>query len=165
MPESNIPISNNPPSFCGSIEISNDADFEIDEQSICETLGAIISDAGFKNGLLSIAIVDDPTIHKLNVQYLDHDYETDVLSFVLTADESRSWLEGEVIASYDTARRVAAELGWEVMDELLLYLIHGTLHLIGMDDKTDELRAAMRAAETKYLARSGRQRPASDGGG
>ena len=164
MPESNIPTNNNPHSFRGSIEISQESDFEIDEHSIRDTLAAIVSDAGFENGLLSIAIVDDATIHQLNVQYLEHDYETDVLSFLLTSDEKRRWLEGEVIASFDTARRMAEEFGWQPMDELLLYLIHGTLHLTGMDDKTQELRAEMRVAETKYLRRSGRNRPSADGG-
>ena len=69
-------------------------------------------------------------------------------------------LEGEVVVSRDTAHRMAAEYQWEPQSELLLYIIHGTLHLTGMDDATDQLRDEIQKAETRYLASIGLQRPA-----
>ncbi len=114
---------------------------------------AIVRDAGVAQGSLSIAIVDDPTIHELNRRYLEHDRPTDVLSFTLERDAER--LEAEVIASHQTAERVAASFGWTAADELLLYVVHGTLHAVGYDDTTAETRAAMRAAERRYLALAG----------
>ena len=93
--------------------------------------------------------VDDPTIHALNVQYLQHDYPTDVLSFVLEQTDNR--VEGELIVSADTASREAAEAGWSPHDELLLYVIHGTLHLVGYDDHQPTDQAEMVAAEARYL--------------
>jgi probable rRNA maturation factor len=104
---------------------------------------------------LSIAIVDDATIHELNRRYLEHDYPTDVLSFTLERDNEH--LEGEVIASAETAARSAADYGWSADDELLLYVVHGTLHLVGHDDGTPDERAVMRRLERRYLASFGLQ--------
>jgi probable rRNA maturation factor len=111
---------------------------------------AIFRESFMERANLSIAIVDDPTIHRLNRQYLKHDYPTDVLSFLLDRDERG--LEGEVIVSVDTAARRAAEFGWSTADELLLYVIHGTLHLVGYDDQTESAREKMRAAERRMLS-------------
>lgn len=140
-----------------SIELSDEqTTLEIDAARITRLAEQILRDAGIRGGSLSIAVVDDPTIHELNRQFLQHDYPTDALSFLLERDSDR--LEGEVIVSADTAARVAAELDWPAEDELLLYVVHATLHLVGHDDATDELRAAMRDAESRYLAQLGIER-------
>ncbi len=98
----------------------------------------------------SISVVDDPTIHRLNREHLDHDWPTDVISFVFENDGGE--VDGEVIASVDTAARLALQAGWSTADELLLYIIHGLLHLAGMDDIEAEDRERMRAAESECLA-------------
>ncbi len=105
--------------------------------------------AGLSGGSVSLAVVDDPTIHELNRRFLRHDYPTDVLSFLL--ERSPGFLEGEVIVSADTAQARAAEFGWTPADELLLYLVHGTLHLLGYDDHTPADRKRMRAKERECL--------------
>jgi probable rRNA maturation factor len=64
-------------------------------------------------------------------------------------------LEGEVILSADTAATSAAEIGWSAAAEQLLYVIHGTLHLVGYGDKTPGESCAMRAAEARYLRHFG----------
>src|SRR5947209_17588936 len=92
-------------------------------------------------------------MHRLNRQYLQHDYPTDVLSFVLDQDARAKSLDGQIIVSSDYAAREAPRYGWTVDDELLLYVIHGTLHLVGHDDTTTEAKAAMRQAEARYLRR------------
>jgi probable rRNA maturation factor len=78
-----------------------------------------------------------------------------VLSFVLDSDDEAQSLDGEIITSADYAAREALRYGWTTDDELLLYVIHGCLHLVGHDDHTPEGRAAMRAAETRHLAEFG----------
>lgn len=113
----------------------------------------ILGDAGYTAGEVSIAIVDDEAMHKLNRQYLQHDYPTDVLSFVLEEDETR--LIGQLIVSADYAAREAPTFGWTTDDELLLYTVHGALHLVGYDDLEPDLKAEMREQETAYLARFG----------
>jgi probable rRNA maturation factor len=75
------------------------------------------------------------------------------LSFLLERDGNH--LEGEVIVSADTALRTATQLNWPAEHELLLYVIHGTLHLVGYDDLQPELHKQMREQERFYLARLG----------
>jgi probable rRNA maturation factor len=113
----------------------------------------ILEDAQIASGALSIAIVDNPTIHRLNQQYLQHDWPTDVLSFPL--EECAGHLEGEVVVSAEVAVKAAAEVPWAGTEELLLYVIHGTLHLVGYRDKRPEEIAKMRAEEMDYLQRAG----------
>jgi probable rRNA maturation factor len=140
-----------------SIELSDEQHtLKFDAPRIQRLAESILRDAGVRGGALSIAVVDDPTIHELNRRFLQHDYPTDALSFLLEREGDR--LEAEVIVSADTAARVAAEVGWPADDELLLYVVHATLHLVGCDDATDELRAAMREQEKQYLARLGVER-------
>lgn len=139
-----------------SIEITNEQDvLRFDEGRLKRGARSVLRDAGIVAGSLSIAVVDDPAIHALNRKYLDHDCPTDVLSFVLERDGGR--LEGEVIASAETAAREAEQFGWTPQDELLLYVLHGTLHLVGFDDGTDLGRSVMRAAQRRYLAAFGLQ--------
>ncbi len=106
---------------------------------------------GLKELDVSIAIVDDPTIHQLNREHLEHDWPTDVISFVFEVDPSKTHIEGEIIASMDTAVRMSPEAGWSPEDELLLYIVHGLLHLAGLDDIQPEDQLAMRAAERECL--------------
>ena len=110
----------------------------------------ILDEEGFREASISLAVLDDPTIHELNRRYLQHDDATDVLSFVLDSGPGR--LEGEVLVSADTAAAASTRFGWTAEDELLLYVIHGTLHLVGYDDQTPADRAAMRDRERFYLA-------------
>lgn len=141
------------------VEIANQQSaLAIDEERLRNSAAAILRDAGYAEGSLSLAVVDDPTIHELNVRHLAHDYPTDVLSFALLDEPPR--LEGEVIVSADTALTNAAEYGWPAEDELLLYVIHGVLHLAGHRDKADDEVAAMRAAEARYLRLAGVEPPA-----
>jgi len=97
----------------------------------------------------SIAIVDDATMRQLNAERLGHDWPTDVISFVL--DELDDSVEGEVIASAETAAQVCSAAGWSAADELLLYIVHGLLHVAGMDDIEFEDRQAMRHMERECL--------------
>jgi probable rRNA maturation factor len=108
--------------------------------------------AGVDKAAISVAIIDDEAISKLNWEYLRHRGPADVLSFPL--DDSRDKggrLEGEVIASAETATRCAPKYGWTPHDELLLYVVHGTLHLVGNDDRTERQRAEMHLLEREVL--------------
>jgi probable rRNA maturation factor len=134
-----------------SIEVANRQNLlALDTLRLQQAAQAILRDAGITSAELSIALVDDFAIHQLNRQYLEHDYPTDVLSFVL--DFEKGHLEGQVIVSTETAIRSAKQFGWAAEDELLLYVIHGTLHLVGHDDLAPEPNVPMRAAEGRYLA-------------
>ena len=104
---------------------------------------------------ISLALVDDAEIHRVNRDFLGHDHPTDVISFVL-GDISRTspseHLEGELVVSTETAMREAPAHGWSAADELVLYVVHGLLHLCGYDDLTDEARPIMRSRERLLLS-------------
>jgi probable rRNA maturation factor len=125
----------------------------VDRKRLRAAVKAVLAGEGFGDGEISLAIVDDPTIHELNRKWLAHDEPTDVLSFVL--EEGEGYVEGEIIVSADTARARAAEFGWTADEELLLYVIHGALHLAGYDDKDPADREVMRERERRYLRELG----------
>jgi len=137
-----------------TVDFAVEVDDAPDDQSrLREAVSNILEDSEYQSAQISVAIVDDSTIHDLNRRYLEHDYPTDVLSFVLADDQGH--LEGQLVVSLDTATAQASEYGWSREDELLLYVVHGTLHLVGYDDATPDDRAEMRGQETRVLKRFG----------
>jgi probable rRNA maturation factor len=122
---------------------------DIDSPRLVRAARQVLTDAGIVDGSLSIAVVDDAAIHEVNRVHLNHDFATDVLSFLL--EEGDGSLVGEVIVSAETALQRCEEFDQSPHDELLLYVLHGTLHLVGYNDKSDSEAAEMRAAEAEYL--------------
>jgi probable rRNA maturation factor len=136
------------------IALANDQlRYPVDESQLIHAANSVLQDSDFLSANISLAVIDDETMHELNRRHLDHDYPTDVLSFVL--DDEGDHLEGEVILSADTAASVAEELGHAAAQEQLLYVIHGMLHLVGYDDKSTADAEEMRAAEERYLQQFG----------
>lgn len=103
---------------------------------------------------IEVAVVGDARIAELNRQYLDTDAPTDVLSFPLSEPGEKP-LEGLIVVSSDTARRQADRLGHDPAAELILYAIHGCLHLLGYDDQQPEAFARMHAREGEILSALG----------
>lgn len=97
---------------------------------------------------VSISVVDDHTIKRLNAEYLQHHWETDVVSFVF---DPAPRVNGEIIASWTTAERMSVRARWSTSDEMLLYILHGMLHLAGLDDIEPDERLNMRHIEREYL--------------
>jgi len=85
--------------------------------------------------LMEIAIVDDAEIRRLNARYRGIGRRTDVLAFPLEAPEAALPLLGQLVISAETARRQAARVGVPLALELDLLVTHGTLHLVGWDDR------------------------------
>src|SRR5215213_614880 len=104
----------------------------IDRGKMREIARAVLEGEDVKDYEISLAFVDNPTIHRLNKQYLDHDEPTDVLSFPLSGPGAKT-LEGEVVIGAEVARAQAADRGHDEAAELCLYVIHGLLHLCGYD--------------------------------
>ena len=151
----------NPPKPGLRVLIANEQSMlPVDEAQLSAAVRAVFDGSPYTSGTISLAVVDDPTIHEINRQYLEHDYPTDVLSFVL--EDREPYLEGELVVSTDTASRSAAECDWPAESELLLYVIHGALHLVGYRDKQPEEIAEMRAAEAKLLLQLGVALPNED---
>ena len=133
--------------------IDQQSKLAIDRPAIVQAVRSVLAEAEIQKARVNVVVVDDPTIHDLNRRFLEHDYPTDVLSFPLSTGPKN--LEGEIVVSADTACQSAGRYGWSAREELLLYIIHGTLHLVGYDDHTPRQRAAMRAQERAHLAKLG----------
>jgi probable rRNA maturation factor len=124
----------------------------LDRSLVRKAVRRVLRGAGVRKARISVAVVDDATIARINWQYLRHRGPADVLSFAL--DESDG-LEAEVVVGAETALRNAPRYGWPPHAELLLYVVHGMLHLVGCDDTTAALRAEMRKQETMVLEELG----------
>jgi probable rRNA maturation factor len=122
----------------------------VDRGRMREAVRAVLAGEGVADAEISLAFVDNPTIHRLNRLYLQHDEPTDVLSFPLS-EPNASRLAGELVIGALVARDQAQGRGHDVQAELALYVIHGLLHLCGYDDHDDAGAAAMRARERHYL--------------
>jgi probable rRNA maturation factor len=133
----------------------------VNESELASAVQLVLSDSEFSSSNVSVAIVNNATIHELNRRYLHHDWPTDVLSFVLEDDGQH--LEGEIVVSADTAAASAAEIGWSAAAEQLLYVIHGALHLVGYRDKSAGDARKMRTAEARFLRQFGLEQPATAG--
>jgi probable rRNA maturation factor len=106
----------------------------------------LVHDSHFQ---LGIVLVDDATIAKLNAQYHATSGPTDVLSF--DYGEGR----GELIISVESAIRQARRFRTTPARELVLYVVHGVLHLHGYNDRTPNVRRRMRAAERRLMSELG----------
>jgi len=114
-------------------------------QRIAET---VLAGEGKTVSQLSLVFADHETVLELNREWLDHDWHTDVISFLLEDDP----IEGEVYVDVETAAERHTEFNASMLEEIERYVIHGILHLCGHDDATDEQRNAMRTLEDVYLA-------------
>jgi probable rRNA maturation factor len=111
---------------------------------------AVLEGEGIASAAISLAFVDNATIHRLNKQFLNHDETTDVITFPLSGSGAKT-LEGEVIIGTEVGVEQAVQRGHGVHTELTLYLIHGLLHLCGYDDHSERDRRKMRERERHYL--------------
>ena len=87
---------------------------------------------------LSILLVDDGEMQKLNQQYRGIDKTTDVLSFEASLPGISSPVLGDVVISVETAQKQALERGHDIIEEILHLLVHGILHLLGYDHEISE---------------------------
>lgn len=122
----------------------------MDRSRMRQAARTVLESEGVTEAEISIAFVDDATIHQLNKRYLDHDEPTDVLSFPLSEAGSKK-LSGELVIGAEVAKRQAEERGHDVQAEMILYVIHGLLHLCGYDDKSVADALEMRERERHYL--------------
>jgi len=108
----------------------------------------VIRKANKVPGDLNFIITNDKIVRKLNIEYLDHDYFTDVIAFDYSENVV---LNGEVYISIDTVKKNAVKYKVSLNSEIIRVIIHGTLHLCGIDDKSSEEKNIMRELEDKWI--------------
>ena len=106
-----------------------------------------INTEGATLGAVSYIFCSDDYLHQMNVEYLNHDTLTDVITFPYNDNP----IEGDIFISIDRVKNNAQDLAVAFDDELHRVMIHGVLHLCGYSDETDEQEAEMRRKEDEYL--------------
>lgn len=110
---------------------------------------AVAASYGKRVGEIAYIFVDDEKILEVNRQYLGHDYYTDIITFDYCEGDV---ISGDLFISLDTVRTNAEQVGATYEEELHRVIIHGILHLCGINDKGPGEREIMEAAEDKALA-------------
>lgn len=121
----------------------------IKRRFISKWIRAVAATYGRKVGEIGYMFVDDEKILEVNREYLGHDYYTDIITF--DYDEGNT-LNGDIVISLDTVRSNAEKFQKEYADELHRVIIHGILHLCGINDKGPGEREIMEQNEDKALA-------------
>ncbi|MCX5655138.1 MAG: rRNA maturation RNase YbeY [Planctomycetota bacterium] len=143
------------------IEITDLQDYvRLDRKQVLQVIRRVIKEEGRSAKSLSIVLTDNRHMRDLNREYLGHDTLTDVISFPL---EDLDWpcgaascgLNGEIIASAELAAQQAQSANTDPRGELMLYIIHGLLHLMGYDDRNPDLARRMHAREDALLEEFG----------
>ena len=128
---------------------------DIDQQQIRRWVEAVAATYGRRLGTINYVFVDDERILEVNRQFLQHDYYTDIITFDYTQGRI---ISGDLYISIDTVRSNAEKLfsgerrvGSGERNELLRVIIHGILHLCGINDKGPGEREVMEECENKAL--------------
>ena len=125
-----------------------DVDFQLVSQNLVSSwIEKTIETEGATLGAVSYIFCSDDYLHQMNVEYLNHDTLTDVITFPYNDNP----IEGDIFISIDRVKDNAQDLNIAFNDELHRVMIHGVLHLCGYSDDTDEQEAEMRQKEDEYL--------------
>ncbi len=121
----------------------------IDQSLIKRWVCEVVSSYDYRVGEINYVFVDDERILEVNREFLQHDYYTDIITFDYTQGR---FVSGDLYISLDTVSSNALQLGVPYEQELHRVIIHGVLHLCGLNDKGPGERELMEAAENKALA-------------
>ena len=132
------------------INFNYETDFSLDnEEAIAAWLTAVITSENKKEGEINYIFCDDEYLHKINLEYLDHDTLTDIISFDYTMGNE---LSGDIFVSVERVKDNAVDFNVPFEDELKRVLVHGVLHYCGYKDKGEEDELLMRSKEDEKLA-------------
>ena len=131
------------------ISFNYETDFELDNEAHYEDwISRIIESEGFDEGEINYIFCDDEYLHKINVEYLDHDTLTDIISFDYTVG---NLIQGDIFVSIERVKDNANDFNVSFDEESKRVLSHGVLHYCGYKDKSPEDEALMRSKEEEKM--------------
>ncbi|MEX0720721.1 MAG: rRNA maturation RNase YbeY [Balneolaceae bacterium] len=138
------------------LQIFNESgvDIPLQEKKLSQLLEYIEKQEHCRFSFVELVYVDEKEIIRINSEYLQREYITDIISFRYDEDQSNSQIEGTLYCCAPRIKEQAREFDESVSRELLRIFIHGLLHLIGFEDKASAEKKQMTALEDHYLAYS-----------
>lgn len=131
------------------ISFNYETDFNFDnEEKLSNWISSVICDEGFTEGEVNYIYCDDEYLLKLNVDFLNHNTLTDIISFDYTIGNT---IHGDIYISIERVLYNANKFKVEFLDELSRVMVHGILHYCGYKDKSSKDKQLMRAKENHYL--------------
>ncbi|WP_418603773.1 rRNA maturation RNase YbeY [Hwangdonia sp.] len=131
------------------ISFNYETDFSLEnEEAVSSWISQTISTEGFKEDDINYVFCDDAYLHKLNVEFLNHDTLTDIISFDYSVGKI---IQGDIFISVERVADNAKDFNTPFEEELHRVIIHGILHYCGYKDKTEEDAKEMRNKENHYL--------------
>ncbi|WP_111308724.1 rRNA maturation RNase YbeY [Confluentibacter sediminis] len=131
------------------IQFNYETEFLLDnEEQLANWISSIITSEGFKEEEINYIFCNDDYLFKLNVEFLDHDTLTDIISFDYSIGKI---IQGDIFISVERVADNAKDFNVSFNDELHRVMAHGVLHYCGYKDKTDKDEALMRDKENHYL--------------
>jgi probable rRNA maturation factor len=132
---------------------SEDIEFELpEEERIAQWIEAVAESEGKAVSVINFIFCSDEYLYQMNMEYLQHDTYTDVITFPY-AEAEDDYIEGDIFISVERTADNASKFGVSPLHELHRVIIHGVLHLIGYDDKTAEKKIIMTEKEDEYLTK------------
>jgi probable rRNA maturation factor len=131
------------------IQFNYETDFKLDNHvQLAEWISNCIDDRGYTEGEINYIFCDDDYLVKLNVEFLEHDTFTDIISFDYTLGKL---ISGDIFISIERVRENSQKFSQTFENELHRVMIHGVLHYLGLKDKSVDDKLKMRAEEDKCL--------------
>ena len=124
---------------------------QLNLREIRKWLSNVIVEEGKIEGELNYQFCSDKYLHKINLEFLNHDTLTDIITFSSTDVENI--ISGEIYLSIDRVIENSNEINTKITEELKRVIVHGVLHLIGFKDKSKEEALLMRKKENYYLGK------------
>lgn len=133
------------------ISFNYETEFSLEnEQQISNWISSVISEEEFREGEINYIFCDDDYLLKLNLEFLNHDTLTDIISFDYTVGKE---INGDVYISIERVRDNANDFNVEFNDELNRVMVHGVLHYCGYKDKSEDEEKVMRLKENYYTSK------------
>jgi len=133
------------------ISFNYETEFSLEnEQQISNWISSVISEEEFREGEINYIFCDDDYLLKLNLEFLNHDTLTDIISFDYTVGKE---INGDIYISIERVRDNANDFNVEFIDELNRVMVHGVLHYCGYKDKSEDEEKAMRLKENYYTSK------------